>query len=190
MIKSIFKRIYYAIASIWVYKFLLKLFFGFPYKDIAIELSQIKGLIGYDIRFIFYKKTLKKCGSQLRVHFGSYIVYQDVEIGRRCSIEENSVVSLCSIGDDVIIAANVSIMSGGNQHETDNLEVKFHDSNLPIKRVAIGNNVWIGTHSVIMADVADGTILGAGSILTKNINENDCIYGGVPAKKIRSRGLT
>ncbi|BDS29936.1 hypothetical protein KAM479c_16600 (plasmid) [Aeromonas caviae] len=161
---------------------------GFPYKYIAIAISKIDGFVGFEVRHIFYKKTLKACGDNLRIHHGAYIVYPDVSIGNRCTIEENSIISLCDIGDDVIVAANVSIMSGGNQHETDNLNVKFHDSNLPLKRVKLGRNIWIGTHSVIMADLADGCILGAGAVLTKDATEINAIYAGVPAKLIRKRG--
>lgn len=171
------------------YYYILKYKVGFPYKDIAITISAIHGTVGYEVRYSFYRNTLKACGDKLKVHYGAYIVYPDVQIGYRCSIEENSVVSLCTIGDDVIIAANVSIMSGGHHHETDNLNIKFHDSNLPLKRVIIGNNIWIGTHSVIMADLADGCILGAGSVLNKNATQVNSIYAGVPAKIIRRRGF-
>jgi acetyltransferase-like isoleucine patch superfamily enzyme len=53
----------------------------------------------------------------------------------------------------------------------------------------IGNDVWIGTKAVIMPGVhiADGCIIGAGAVVTRD-TEPYTIYGGVPARKIRSRG--
>lgn len=55
----------------------------------------------------------------------------------------------------------------------------------PIK---IGNNVWIGEHAAIMANVTigDGAIIGANSVVTHDVEENS-IYVGVPAKKIERK---
>jgi len=181
--KAVINKIAFFFAGYYVAKYKV----GFSYKDIAIAVSTIKGFIGYEIRRVFYQKTLKGCGTNLRVHYGAYIVYPEVKIGNRCTIEEHSVVSLCTIGDDVILAANVSIMSGGNHHELDNLSIKFHDSNLPLKRVYVGNNIWIGTHAVIMADLQDGTVVAAGAVVTRTFSQ-DIIIGGVPARVIRKRG--
>lgn len=97
-------------------------------------------------------------------------------------------MSLCDLGDDVIVAARVSIMSGGNHHEIDEINIKFVDSLLPLKHISIGSNVWIGTHAVIMNDVASGSVIGAGSILTRSFDEN-MVIAGVPAKVIRRRGV-
>ena len=56
------------------------------------------------------------------------------------------------------------------------------------KPITIGNDVWIGANSVIIAGVkiADGSVIGAGSVVTKNITKNS-IVGGVPAKLIKYR---
>lgn len=50
---------------------------------------------------------------------------------------------------------------------------------------AIGNNVYIGMNSVITRGVVigDNVVIGAGSVVTKNC-ESNCVYAGVPAKKI------
>lgn len=52
----------------------------------------------------------------------------------------------------------------------------------------IGNDVWIGDNAIILGgiSVADGSVIGAGTIVTKN-TEPYGIYVGVPAKKIGSR---
>ncbi|MBQ2259669.1 MAG: sugar O-acetyltransferase, partial [Spirochaetales bacterium] len=54
---------------------------------------------------------------------------------------------------------------------------------LPIK---VGNNVWIGTGTIILAgvEIGDGSIVGAGSVVTKSIPSNVIAYGN-PCKVIR-----
>ena len=52
----------------------------------------------------------------------------------------------------------------------------------------VGDDVWIGTGSIIMSGVTIGcgSIIAAGSVITKDIPECE-IWGGNPAKKIRNR---
>lgn len=54
--------------------------------------------------------------------------------------------------------------------------------------IIIGNNVWIGYEAVIMSGVTigDGAIIGARSVVTKDIPPYT-IVGGVPARQIRRR---
>lgn len=53
--------------------------------------------------------------------------------------------------------------------------------------IQIGDNVMVGTHSIILPDVKIGNnvVIAAGSIVTKDIPDN-CVAGGVPAKVIGS----
>lgn len=50
----------------------------------------------------------------------------------------------------------------------------------------IGDNVFIGTGAKIIGDVtiADGCIIGANAVVTKNFLEENSIIAGVPAKVI------
>ena len=54
--------------------------------------------------------------------------------------------------------------------------------------INIEDDVWIGANCIITAGVkiADGCVIGAGSVVTKNLNKNS-IVGGVPAKLIKYR---
>lgn len=56
------------------------------------------------------------------------------------------------------------------------------------KKTIIGDDVWVGAYSIIMAGVTigDGAIVAAGSVVTKNI-EPYTIVGGCPAKLIKMR---
>lgn len=161
--------------------------FRVRYSAMATMISTISGRYGMYVRENFYSRTLAKCGKNLQVGFGAFIVYSDVEIGDNCAIEEYAIVSKCTIGNDVIISAKCSIMSGGNHHDVDDLETPFRYSFAEFKRVYLGDNLWIGTHAVIMSDVAPHTVVGAGAVVTKTF-EPYSVIGGVPAKLIRKRG--
>jgi cellulose synthase/poly-beta-1,6-N-acetylglucosamine synthase-like glycosyltransferase len=56
------------------------------------------------------------------------------------------------------------------------------------KKIKLGNNLWIGTHAVILDDVSPGTVVGAGAVVTKMFPP-DSIISGVPARLIRARGI-
>jgi len=53
--------------------------------------------------------------------------------------------------------------------------------------IKIGDNVMIGSRTIILPDVeiGDNVIIGAGSIVTKDI-PSDCVAAGIPARPIGS----
>jgi acetyltransferase-like isoleucine patch superfamily enzyme len=161
--------------------------FKFEYKTVSIMLSRWPGWFGIQLRRQFYCSTLKKCGQALNVGYGAYIVYPEVEIGDRVTIEENCIVSLCTIGNDVTFAARVSTLSGAHHHDVDDLSTTFQNSKSFAKRIILGDNIWVGTHAVIMNDVSSHSVVGAGAVVTK-VFPPYSVIGGVPAKLIRQRG--
>lgn len=57
-----------------------------------------------------------------------------------------------------------------------------------VGNIVLGNNVYVGTRTVILPGVhiGDNTIIGAGSVVTKDIPAN-VVAAGVPCRVIRSR---
>lgn len=112
-------------------------------------------------------------------------VGDNVFIGRH-----GHIVCNLTIGNDVMVASYVSFVGG--DHRIDNIgEIKIKNSGREHnKTTTIGNNVWIGHGSIVMAGVtiADGAVIAAGSVLTKDVGRDE-IFGGVPAKLIRKRRL-
>lgn len=86
------------------------------------------------------------------------------------------------IGSDVLIAPNVTMVTTG--HPVHNEMRQYGEMfSFPIK---ICNKVWIGANVVIMPGVTIGknSVIGAGSIVTKDIPENVVAYGN-PCKVAR-----
>ena len=54
------------------------------------------------------------------------------------------------------------------------------------KKTLIGNNVSIGSNATILpVNIADNTVIGAGAVVTKDINSPG-VYAGNPAKLLRT----
>ncbi|WP_268874318.1 acyltransferase, partial [Vibrio spartinae] len=52
-------------------------------------------------------------------------------------------------------------------------------------RTVIADNVIIGSNATVLpVDICDGAVIGAGSVVTKDITEKG-IYAGNPARKLR-----
>lgn len=102
-----------------------------------------------------------------------------------------SAMNSVSIGDDVLMASHVYISD--NSHGCyDESAYATSPYIPPINRsyltapVVIGNRVWLGEGVIVMPGVTigDGAVIGAHSIVNKNIPEN-CIAAGSPAKIIK-----
>ena len=54
------------------------------------------------------------------------------------------------------------------------------------KPVNIGDDVWIGGNVTILpgVNIGNNVIIAAGAVVTKDIPDN-CVVGGVPARKIK-----
>ncbi len=87
-----------------------------------------------------------------------------------------------TIGDNTLIGPNVTIITPIHP-ESPSAREKGLQYNLPVN---IGKNVWIASNVTIFPGVTigDNSIIGAGSLVTKDIPENVLAYG-TPAKVIR-----
>lgn len=83
-----------------------------------------------------------------------------------------------TIEDDVLIAANVQLISNNHDLEQRNI--------ITCKPVHICRKVWIGAGSTILPGVTVGenAVVGAGSVVTHNVEPNTIVAGN-PARLIR-----
>ena len=109
-------------------------------------------------------------------------IQHGVIIGQRCKIQSHAFIcELVSIGDDCFISHGAMFINdpfaiGGPARGNRGLW----------RQTRVGNNVSIGTNATIMpVTICDGVVVGAGSVVTKSINEPG-IYAGNPARFLRS----
>ena len=86
------------------------------------------------------------------------------------------------IGDNVMIAPNV-VIATGTHPICPKLREKGYQYNLPVH---IGNRVWIGAGTIILPGVTigDDSVIGAGSVVTKNI-PSGVVAVGNPCRVLR-----
>lgn len=89
------------------------------------------------------------------------------------------------IGDNCMIAPNVTIATAGHPIDPD-LREKGYQYNMPVH---IGRNCWIGAGVQIMPGVTigDNTVIGAGSVVTKDI-PSGVVAVGNPCRVMREVG--
>lgn len=149
-------------------------------------LSFIPGFTGILLRRVWYRWTLKSCGTHLTVDWLAVIRLPDTTVGNNCTFGVANWVGLATIGDDVLTGSHVAILSGREQHGFDDVDQPMRLQHGEKRRLVIGSDVWIGSHAVIMADVSDGAVIGAGSIVTKQFPPRTIVAGN-PAKLLRER---
>lgn len=110
-----------------------------------------------------------------------------VSIGEYCHINENVFIQGCTIGNHVMIAPNVAILSVSHNYERSDIPM-IQQGETAANPPIIEDNVWIGRSAIILPGVIirSGSVVAAGSIVTKNVEINS-VVGGVPAKLLKNR---
>jgi acetyltransferase-like isoleucine patch superfamily enzyme len=127
--------------------------------------------------------NLYGCSIADGVFIGPFVeIQRDVGIGARTRIQSHSFIcEFVDIGADCVIAHGVvfinDLFEGGGPARGD--KTKWRST-------AIGNNVSIGSNATILpVRICDGAVIGAGSVVTRDITEPG-IYAGNPCRKLRN----
>lgn len=108
-----------------------------------------------------------------------------VEIQKNSSVGENSVISshsfVCegvTIEKDVFVGHGVMFCNDKNP--------KANNKNWKLEKIVVKNGASVGSNSTILPGVIIGenSLVGAGSVVTKNIPDNE-VWTGNPARFIR-----
>jgi acetyltransferase-like isoleucine patch superfamily enzyme len=91
-----------------------------------------------------------------------------------------------TIGNDCLIADSVHLYD--HDHRFEDLNHPIREQGYKTKPITIGNNVWIGAKATVLKGVtiADGAIIGANSVVTRDVPAN-AIVGGNPGRIIKIR---
>ncbi len=106
-------------------------------------------------------------------------------IGKHVSIDI-TLPSLVKIGDNVGLAANVTILTHRRDLHDYSKSKGYNDYPFIQQPVVIHDNAQIGCGSIILPGVSIGraTIVAAGSVVTKSAPDN-CLIAGNPARVIK-----
>lgn len=112
-----------------------------------------------------------------------------LKIGERVFVGQGthlSVMRAMTLGNHSLIGAYSYLLT--NNHRFERRDLPIRDQGYVEEPLVVGEDVWIGAHCVIMPGlrIGRGAIIGAGSVVTKDIGDYE-IWGGVPAKKIGDR---
>ncbi len=101
---------------------------------------------------------------------GSICAAKSIRIGRECLF-----------GADVMVADSDfhSIKSEGRRFNTD-------EDSINVSPVVVGDNVFVGSRSVILkgVNIGENSVIGAGSVVIKDV-ASDAIAAGCPARHIK-----
>lgn len=112
---------------------------------------------------------------------------KNIKMGSGCRINEHVYLEKVTLGNDVLIAPHVSILS--RMHAFDRTDVPISQQGYSEElEVIISDDVWIGRNAVVLPGVTigRGAIVGAGAVVTRSVPDF-AIVAGVPAKIIRFR---
>jgi len=123
--------------------------------------------------FSFAKLISNKANISKSSIIGNGVVIQDgvnvsseVKIGKFIKINTNANIMHNVVVDDYSTIAPNAVLLG---------------------YVKIGKRCYIGANSTVLPNIkiCDNVTIGAGAVVTKDINEQNSIYAGVPAKRIK-----
>lgn len=147
-------------------------------------------------RNLMYKIMFSKFGSKnvLSSKISFYVPHGlkmgKVEVGNMVRISENVAIDCCAdltIEDNVWISENTLILN--HEHIINGREFKKSKAVEVTDGLTICEDAWVGANVTILPKVkriGKGAIIGAGSVLTKDVEDYDIVAGN-PARKIGQR---
>ncbi len=142
------------------------------------------------IRALFWSLFMKKMGKGVYIMESCKILNpRGIEIGDYSGINHHTDIGGrggLTIGKYVMIGPYCQIITA--LHQASDWRKPISEQGIDCNEVIIEDDVWIGTHVVVLPDVkiGKGAIIGAGAVVTSDV-EPYSIVGGVPAKFIKYR---
>ena len=148
-------------------------------------LSLLPGVSGVWLRQAFYYMVIDAPWPGPRISFATTLAQRDTKFGRDVYVGSACNLGRCRVGDRTLIGTGVYVASA-RAHDFEDANRPIAEQGGDIRQVMIGKDCWIGNAAIVMADLADGVVIGAGTVVVKPCQSNG-VYVGNPAKLIKSR---
>ena len=136
--------------------------------------------------FAFFNMYGCTIGDDSRV--GAFVeIQKNATIGRRCKISSHTFICEgVTIEDEVFIGHNVNFINDKMPRATNEDGSLQTDADWKVERTHVGRRASVGTGSVILGGVriGEGAIVGAGSVVTKDVPPATIVAGN-PARILR-----
>lgn len=157
-------------------------------------------LISFPIVFRYDNISAIKLGDNVVIGSFSEIVVEtkspfsnvpgQLTIGNRVAIGSHANIRAAGgeiyIGENTLIGQHVSLIASNHQFCPGELycNASWDESKTGI---FIGTNVWLGANTTVLpgCSIGNNSVVGAGSVVTKSIPENE-VWVGVPARRVRN----
>ena len=141
-------------------------------ENCTIKSSFLSNLVGLSQRTIIVTRT-----EDAKINIGNNVGISGATIYARKGI---------TIGDNTLIGGNVKILDNDFhpiEVEARNLDIK---EKIGTRKIKIGRDCFIGANSLILkgVEIGDGSVVGAGSVVTGKFPSN-VIIAGNPARVIK-----
>ncbi len=138
------------------------------------------------IRGFLISPFINRCGRNFKIASGATINRPDrLTIGNNVYFAQNIWINATgnitfgnniSVGPMCVFASSNHVLENGKVSSSKNI----------VEPITINSGVWIASHVVITSGVTIGqnSIIAAGAVVSNDVPPG-CLYGGVPAKKIK-----
>jgi len=153
--------------------------------DVSIDDNVVIDARGENGSIVIANGTLISRNTILRARNASIVIDEGSDIGANCILATDSELE---VGKNVLIAAYSYLCAGGN-HSYDRSDIPIIKQGFISKGgVVVEDDVWIGSHTMIMDGVVigKGSIIGSHSLVNKDVSAGSITFGR-PAVKQDSR---
>ncbi|NJO12554.1 MAG: hypothetical protein HC872_02810 [Gammaproteobacteria bacterium] len=100
-------------------------------------------LVGTIVRYEFYRFTLRACGQNVMIGFGTVFLYRDVQVGDHVLIGMYNTIHHCDFGSYVLTAEGCRFLSGPAYHNFDRTDVPMALQGGRLRRIVIESDCWV-----------------------------------------------